>query len=450
MLKQTGIFFRRRYVAALALLVPCVLGLLAVTWSGGSDSSLTRLDIEGRNVFLLRDRGSGSATVHVAFSCGECTLPDAPAGLLHYTEHLAWKSIGGSGLPAEQRHSNAWTNSRTVGYWLSGPARNFVPMLKTLSGLFEPLSVTQDFAVEERGIVLREYEARLTNNPDGLATEDMNAFLYEGNSLARSVIGLPDDISAFDYEAAKRLHAATHLPENAIVIVRGDFSADEVEEGIRRSGFPAARSGEAPSLAPFTPAAPTTREFSFDVDAAAPRMIWRKVVTLDAPVEFDLLEIRTRLLADILGSSLPGSLGGKLHFETFVARSFALTIVPLDERHIELRISAEPDGGVQFAKLRAALEEAVGGLAGGIPAGTWDRIRTRFEARWPDWNDADKVDDWMMDYALGRVTGGRFPVSETALRAFDGQIGHKDIDALARALSAPGRTAIAYIGKEGG
>ena len=43
----------------------------------------------------------------------------------------------------------------------------------------------------------------------------MKAFLYDGNTIAASPIGTPEDIMALDYDEARAVHAATHVPENA-------------------------------------------------------------------------------------------------------------------------------------------------------------------------------------------------------------------------------------------
>jgi hypothetical protein len=75
----------------------------------------------------------------------------------------------------------------------------------------------EKFALEEREVIPREYGLRLTNNVDAQANEKLVQFLYKGNTIAESVIGTPESIATFDLKSAKKFHAATHRPENAVL-----------------------------------------------------------------------------------------------------------------------------------------------------------------------------------------------------------------------------------------
>lgn len=122
-----------------------------------------------------------------------------PAGngpLAHYTEHLAWiPNIGKTSRP-EDADSNAWTSREAIGYWLSGPSDDLTEVLTRLKGVFDPIDLPQAVAETERDVILREYDWRLAGNPDARIAEKMEAFLYEGNVIAASVIGTPDQIAS--------------------------------------------------------------------------------------------------------------------------------------------------------------------------------------------------------------------------------------------------------------
>ena len=68
----------------------------------------------------------------------------------------------------------------------------------------------------------------MLDNPDARASEAMKAFLYDGNAIAASPIGTPDEIMAVDYDEARAVHAATHVPENARLVVIGDVTEQDV------------------------------------------------------------------------------------------------------------------------------------------------------------------------------------------------------------------------------
>jgi Peptidase M16 inactive domain len=369
--------------------------------------------------------------------------------LAHYTEHLAWlPNIGRDSRP-EDRDSNAWTNDYAVGYWLSGPPESLTDMLRRLKVVFAPIDLPQEFADTERDIILREYDWRMANNPDAQAAEEMKAFLYEGNPIAASVIGTPDQIKALSYDDAKAFHAKTHRPERARLVVIGDVTERQLAKAMEEAGFPDLDASSEDIAPPhFTLAAPEGRIFRYSDPNAAPRMTWRKVVALAEPVDFDLLEAQTALARDILDTNLPGGLAGPLRYDAFVTKSFGISITPIDETHIELIFSAEPDKGTGFVAMQLAFESALSASAKGMPDTTYERVRERFKGFWPDWSDEEETGRWMANYTLSRVSVLREPKTERQMRRVDAQIDAADINTILAAFAGPGRTTIAFIGTD--
>lgn len=54
--------------------------------------------------------------LYLVFPSGEAANP-LDEGMAHYVEHLAWLSAFGGYNNYHERHSNAWTNQFTTGYW---------------------------------------------------------------------------------------------------------------------------------------------------------------------------------------------------------------------------------------------------------------------------------------------------------------------------------------------
>ena len=428
---------KRSVIVAVTLLAAASIFTAAIVLSG------RQVEQDGP-VIVVPAASERPANVHLIIPLG-----DNERVLAHYTEHLAWLPNFGKDSRPEDRDSNAWTDDYAVGYWLSGPPEDLHDMLRRLKVVFDPIDLPRDMAETERDIVLREYDWRMADNPDAQAAEEMEAFLYEGNAIAASVIGTPDQINALTYDEAKAFHAATHRPELARLVVVGDISAAKLRRTLAAVGFPdlnADREDIAPP--PFTLAAPETRTFRYPDPTKAPRMTWRKVVALPEPVDFDLLDVQTSLLRDILDTNLPGGLSGPLRFDAFIAKGFSVTLAPIDERHIELIFEAEPDKGISFAALQKAFESALADSAKGIPAETYDRVRDRFADFWPDWSDDEETGRWMADYTLDRVSTLREPLTQRQLRRLDGRIEAAGIDTLLSAIAGPGRTAVAFIGKD--
>lgn len=391
---------------------------------------------------LIVSRSVPEVSAHLVFRNGTVS-PEA----MHYTEHLAWLNAMG-GERAADRHSNAWVTDVAVGYWLAGAPEDLPDLLETLKGVFDPIDLPRDFAEEERSILLREYEFRMADNPDAAAAEEMEAFLYQGNAIAASPTGTPEDIMALDYDAARAIHAATHVPQNARLVVIGDVTERQVRRAMREAGWPEADAADV-SPPPFDLAAPETMALRYPEPDAVPRMTWRRVVALPEPVPFDLLEAQTALLGEILYSNLPGGLAGPLRFDAAIARGFDVLIWPIDEDSIEIVFSAAPDAGVTLAELQAAFETTLSEVArSGIPEATHSRVLERFDGYWPDWADADETARWMADYVLGRVSSLREPLPERELKRLHRDLSLATTNALLRQLAGEGRTAVAFIGPE--
>lgn len=376
--------------------------------------------------------------------------PSGQGPLAHYTEHLAWLSAVGGTTRAADRHTNAWTNANAVGYWLSGRPDDLPDLLQTLKGVFDPLDLPPSFATEERNIILREYDYRMSGNTDAQAAEVVDAFLYQGNGLAASIIGTPEQIMALDFDAAREFHALTHRPELATVVVTGDVTERQVRRAMRAAGWPNVQSDRrqiAPP--PFNLAEVAETSFRYPDATAAPRLIWRRVVALPEPVQFDLLEAQTALLRDILDTNLPGGLVGPLRSDGAVARSFDVQIWPVDEGHIEIGFRAAPDRGVTLLALQAGFEATLADLAmTEIPEATYTRVLNRFDGFWPDWDDREETADWMAGYVRDRVTVLREPLSQRELKRLNGKLSLTTTNALLHQLAGPGRTASAFIGPE--
>lgn len=382
----------------------------------------------------------------------EVVLPYSPGQgpLAHYSEHLAWLNAVGGSARAADLHSNAWTSSQAIGYWRSGRPDDLPDVLGTLAGVFDPLDLPTSFAEEERNIILREYDYRMVNNPDAQAHEAMDAFLYQGNSIAASIIGTPEQIMALDYDAARDFHVETHRPELATVVVTGDVTERQVRRAMREAGWPDMQA-DRPQIAPppLNLAEAAETDFRYPEATAAPRLIWRRVVALPEPVQFDLLEAQTALLRDILDTNLPGGLVGPLRSDGAMARSFDVYVWPIDEGHIEISFRAAPDRGVTLSLLQAAFEATLADIAMiEIPDETYTRVLKRFEGFWPDWDDREETADWMAGYVRDRVTVLREPLSLRELKRLNGKLSLTATNALLHQLAGPGRTASAFIGPE--
>lgn len=406
-------------------------------------------------LLLLQTQSQNIPGVHVAeIATAErvrvsLILPHQDPLLAHYTEHLAALQNTSWRLRPEDRHANAWTSSEALGYWLEGRPEELVDILRKVAGVFSPITLAEQFAEDERKILLREYDRRFAGNPEQVTDAAMTEFLYQGNLFAVSGLGTPETIMALSYDQAKAFHAETHRPEFARLVVTGKVSQKQVVDALEEAQFPELARGTAlPRAKPFELVATETRDFSNPSAEFAPRVIWRKVVQLPERVDYDLLVFQSNFVMSILESNLPGGLSGPLRYDARIAKSYSLNIWTIDERHVVLEFVGEPDRGVTFEQLRQAFEAALTASSQGIPPDTFMRIRDRFEATFPSLDDVEAMSRWNAETMLNRVSLLREPKDIEAFHEMGTSLKAPDIEKLLRALAGPGRLAIANLGKD--
>ena len=90
------------------------------------------------------------------------------------------------------------------------------------------LVLTDDNVLPERDVVLEEYNMRVANNPEARLGEQIEAALYLNHPYGRPVIGWRQEIEKLDREDALAFYRRFYTPNNAILVVAGDVTADEV------------------------------------------------------------------------------------------------------------------------------------------------------------------------------------------------------------------------------
>jgi predicted Zn-dependent peptidase len=400
--------------------------------------SLERNALAG--AWLVPDSRSDRVSLHLLVLSGEADN-DATEGLAHYVEHLAWlNAMGNETRGAFERHSNASTSHRLTRYWVAGDAANIDRLAASLARVFQPFSLDEAFMLQERDIILREYDVRITENPDATMLDDLDRRLHGTDPLARSVIGTPKEIARFSLDAASALHARTHRPDNAALLVYGNVDARSANRAIMGAFGPPADDAvpRLPLVYETQPAARDVKEQTVS-NLARPRLFYRKIVRLDAPADPATLSVETRLLTAILISRLPGGLAGPLRFDAFLAESFRLDVEVLDASHLMLSFLAIPDHGVSPRELLAAFEEAFDTIASDkIPEATFSRVRQR---RVDELRDSDNPPTVVFNEAVSMLSLGQQPVDHAGLVSRLEGVAYERMNELIAALAGTGRVA---------
>ena len=149
-----------------------------------------------QHIYLITDRDARSFEARLIFQNGELDNPYAE-GLAHYVEHLAWLNVKQSKDFEALRHSNAGNNLTSTTYVTHSSETRLTKELQRLIEVSAPFTLAKSFMLEERDIILREYEASVAENLYFEIEQNINKAFYPSSPCARSVLGSPTEIEDF-------------------------------------------------------------------------------------------------------------------------------------------------------------------------------------------------------------------------------------------------------------
>jgi zinc protease len=371
--------------AVAALAVAFQTGSAAADGPPVSDFTLSN----GLEVVVIPDHRTPVVTHMIWYKVGSADETPGKSGLAHFLEHLMFK--GTAKNPAGRfsqwlaeigGQENAFTTSDYTGYY-QRVAKEYLP--KTME--FEAdrmtgLVLTDDNVLPERDVVLEEYNMRVGNSPEARIGEQVAAALYLNHPYGRPVIGWHQEIEKLNREDALAFYHRFYTPNNAVVVVAGDVTAEEVKALTEKTYGKVARVAEVPPRArPQEPVPVAVRQLTMaDGHVAQPSLQRSYLVpsTVTAkPGEAEALEV----LAQVLGAGETCRLYRELVVEKRIASSAGGWYLGTSLDDTRFGVSATPLPGVTFATVEAAIDAAIAEIAEhGVTAEEFERARTRLIA----------------------------------------------------------------------
>jgi zinc protease len=244
------------------------------------------------------------------------------------------------------------------------------------------LVLTEANVPPERDVVLEEYNMRVANSPEARLGEQVTAALYLNHPYGRPVIGWRPELEKLNREDALAFYRRFYTPNNAVLVIAGDVTVDEVKRLAEKTyGKVAARAEIGPRMRPQEPAPVAVRQVTLaDPRVAQPSLQRSYLVpssTTGKAGEPEALEVLAHVLGNGETSRLYRSLVVEQHLATTAGGWYQGTA--LDEARFG--VYASPLPGVTFATLEAALDAVIAEIAEhGIAADELDRAKTRLVA----------------------------------------------------------------------
>jgi zinc protease len=226
-----------RQLAAAAFLLLAILLLAAPLPAFGAtarDVSSFTLD-NGLQVVVIPDHRAPVVNHTVWYKVGSVDDPPGRSGIAHFLEHLMFKGTTDhpSGefsvrIRAVGGDDNASTRPDATEYHQSVAKQHLGLMMEFEADRMADLIISEDGVETEREVVREERRSRVDNAPGSILSEAVNAALYRNSAYGTPVIGWPHEIAALDRDDARDFYDRYYTPNNAIVVVAGDVTVDEV------------------------------------------------------------------------------------------------------------------------------------------------------------------------------------------------------------------------------
>ncbi|MGF1445705.1 MAG: M16 family metallopeptidase [Pikeienuella sp.] len=214
----------------------------------------------GMRGIVIQDRRAPVVTHMVWYPVGAADEPAGKSGIAHYLEHLMFK--GTDEIPegafsrivaANGGSDNAFTSRDYTGYFQRIAADRLGLVMGMEADRMRDLEFSEEVALTERDVILEERNQRTENSPQALFYEQVNAALFQNHPYGVPIIGWRHEMEELTRADAFDFYARHYAPDNAILVVAGDVTPDEVERLAREHYGPLEPSGQAPDARPQEP-----------------------------------------------------------------------------------------------------------------------------------------------------------------------------------------------------
>ena len=354
----------------------------------------------GLEVVAIPDHRAPVVTHMLWYKVGSADETPGKSGLAHFLEHLMFK---GTAKNPSGRFSqvvatiggqeNAFTAADYTGYFQRVPRDKLKAMMEFEADRMTGLVLTDDVVRPELNVVLEEQNMRVANNPAARLGEQMDAALYLNHPYGRPVIGWRHEIEQLNREEALAFYRRFYSPNNAILVVAGDVTSDDVRKLAEETYGKVPRVADIkPRVRPREPEQQAART----VTLADPRVTQPSVSryylvpssTTAQPGESEALDV----LGHILGRGSNSRLYQKLVIDKGIAVNAGASYDGTAVDNTRLSVYGTPKPGTTLPQIEEAIDAVLAEVvANGVTADELERSKNRMIADAVYANDSQRM-----------------------------------------------------------
>lgn len=241
----------------------------------------------GMHVILHQDNSAPVVTTGVMYHVGSKDEQVGKTGFAHFFEHLLFEGTHnikrGEWFKIVSSHggsNNANTTTDRTYYYETFPSNNLeLGLWMESDRLLQPV-INQVGVDTQKEVVKEEKRQRLDNQPYGkfMYGEALSPHVFDKHPYRWSVIGSFEDLSSAKLEDFQHFSKTYYVPNNAVLVVAGDFQTPEAKNLINK----------------YFAAIPRGADVKKDFPKEAPITTERRVTEYDSNIQIPLLAMNYR------------------------------------------------------------------------------------------------------------------------------------------------------------
>lgn len=196
----------------------------------------------GLKVVLSLDRSAPIIAVGVYYQIGFRIEPRDRTGFAHLFEHMMFQGSQNLGkmqfIQLIQKNGgilNGSTRFDFTNYYEALPSNTLETVLWAEADRMRGLDITEANLTNQKGVVTNEVKVNVINRPyGGFPWLDMPQYANVNWYNAHNFYGDLKDIEAATLEDVIRFHKTYYSPNNAVLVVVGDFNVDQAKEWVQK------------------------------------------------------------------------------------------------------------------------------------------------------------------------------------------------------------------------
>jgi zinc protease len=366
-----------------------LLALFVLAWASPAAAfSVPPLDFRervlgnGLRVVSLEDHTSPTVSVQVWYMVGGRDDPAGRSGFAHLFEHLMFKGTKYLQPEGFERltedvggMNNATTREDVTDYFAVVPSNHLERLLWAEAERMQNLDVVEDNFKSERAVVKEEYRQRILANPYGLFYESFNPSSYTAHPYRRGVIGNIEQLDAASLDDVRAFHRTFYRPDNAVLIVTGDFDPKQLDAWVDKYFGPIGRpSSPIPRVTAIEPARThdtTVKVTGPNVPLPAVAMTWL------APPSNSPDSAALKVAAALLGNGESSRLNQALVYRAQIAQTASFGVDTRVDPGLLIAYAVAAKGVAPEALVKALRAEIERLAHNAVPASELAKIKTQ-------------------------------------------------------------------------